>query len=114
MFEVQILALINREIEEINNGIEGPYLVRVRAAEPRQRLQIFDPNLHQMGSQLEGEVEWDGFVAKVAKILRNFELEDALMEEESLRRKMSSEREKRECVGGEGGHRLRRKRRGFA
>ena len=72
MFEVRIPALICREIEGIKNRIEGPYLVRVRAPEPRQGLQIFGPNSHQMGGQLEGEVEWDGFVAKVAKILCNF------------------------------------------
>jgi len=64
--------LIYREIEVIKNGIEGPYLVRFRAPKPRQGLQIFDPNSLQMGGQLEGEVEWDGFVAKVAEILCNF------------------------------------------
>jgi len=59
VFEVQILALIYREIEAINNRIEGPYLGRVQAPEPRQASQTFDPNSHQMGSQLRGEVEWD-------------------------------------------------------
>ena len=53
-----------------------------------------------MGGQLRGEVEWDGFVAKVAKILCNFELEGALMEEERRRKKMSSERGGRECIRG--------------
>ena len=59
MFEVRILALLYREIDPIKNGIEGAYLGRVRAPEPRQGLQIFDPNSHQMGSQLRGDVEWD-------------------------------------------------------
>jgi len=59
VLEVQILALIYREIEAIKNGIKGPYLVRVRGPGPRQGLQILDPNSHQMGSQLRGEVEWD-------------------------------------------------------
>ena len=84
MFEVQILALINREIEEINSGIEGPYLVRVRAPEPQQRLQIFDPNLHQMVSQLEGEVEWLGFEVVWGE---NWSLKMALMAEEGGRRR---------------------------
>ena len=59
MFEVQIVALINREIEAINNRIEGSYLGRVRAPELRQGSETFDPNSHQTGSQLRGEVEWD-------------------------------------------------------
>ena len=74
MFEVRILALIYREIEAIKNGNVGPYLVRIRAPEPGQGLQIFDPNSHQMGGQLKGEVRWDDFVAKSGENPLQFEL----------------------------------------
>ena len=61
MVEVQILALICREIEVIKTGIEGRYLGCVRAPEPRQGFRTFDPNSRQMGTQLRGKVEWDGW-----------------------------------------------------
>ena len=103
MFEVRILALIYREIEAIRNGIAGPYLVHIQAPEPRQGLQIFDLNSRQMGGQLRGEIEWDGFVAKVAKILCNLSLRVALIEEErrrkSRRKNRTATREERELGG---------------
>ena len=47
-----------------------------------------------------GEVEWGKIVAKSGEILCNFEPEGVLTEEERRRKKMSSERGERECVGG--------------
>ena len=87
MFEVQILALIYREIEAINNRIEGSYLGRVRAPEPRQGSETFDLNSHQMVGRLVWRSNGGRIVARSVEILCNFELEGALMEGDGRRRR---------------------------
>ena len=113
-----ISNLIYRKLKQLRGAIHGHTWGMHSSFNSALRKVVglfeFQPNSHQMGSQLIGEVEWDEFAVVWDENLLGLNLEVMLMEEGRMRKKTGSRVRGQTAESVEGSRQVEKEREGHA